>query len=79
MDINKMYGIIPKRVCTVRRFGHYVNTIEDSDEAVRAFILKNVPPLNFTETGKIPETISFFRLLQIAKKQNYTFEKTLKY
>lgn len=64
----------------VRRFGNPVIEIDNTETAVRSFLLKNCPP-NWDYTNedeirpaRIPETTETKELLKIAEEKKFTFD-----
>lgn len=57
---------------TIRRFGYYVATVNGPEE-LRAWILRNVPPLD--NSKMLSDLLSSRKLLNIAKQRNYTFSQ----
>lgn len=66
--------------CIIRRFGNYVNTVDNTELAIRTFLLKNCPPNwdyqneNELRPAKIPNTFRTRDILKIAKEKKFTFE-----
>lgn len=67
-----------KKFTTVRRFGNFIAELPKNETVLREWILANVPPLhdirNTTRSYAISELYSLERVVEIARKQGYSFE-----
>lgn len=74
----KNIGVTPNRRIVVRRYGNYVCELENTQGAVKDFLLKNMAPTEDTPTDntgcRISEYIGFITLIRAAKRANFTFE-----
>lgn len=78
MDDVRNIGVKSNCRVVIRKYGNYINSVENTREAVKLWLVRNMPPTAETPrdtTGcKISEQIGFVTLTNAAIKAGFTFE-----
>lgn len=76
-DITREIGVKAGRVIEIRRYGNYVNTVENTTDALKSWLVANMPPTEGTPkdaTGvRISPFIGFRTLVYHAQRAGFTF------
>lgn len=76
-DITREIGVKAGRVIEIRRYGNYVNTVENTTDALKSWLVANMAPTEGTPkdtTGAgISPAIGFRTLVYHAQRAGFTF------
>lgn len=76
-DITREIGVKAGRVIEIRRYGNYVNTVENTTDALKSWLVANMAPTEDTPkdtTGvRISPAIGFRTLVYHAQRVGFTF------
>ena len=77
-DTSREIGVKAGCVVEIWKHGVYINTVENTQDAVKIWLIKNMPPTPGTPTDKtgvvISEYIGFQTLIYHATKVGFTFK-----
>ena len=76
-DITREIGVKAGRVIEIRRYGNYVNTVENTTDALKSWLVANMAPTEDAPkdtTGvRISPYIGFRTLVYHAQRAGFTF------
>lgn len=76
-DITHEIGVKAGRVIEIRKYGNYINTVENTTDALKSWLVANMPPTEGTPkdtTGvRISPAIGFRTLVYHAQRVGFTF------
>ena len=76
-DITREIGVKAGRVIDIRRYGNYVNTVENTTDALKSWLVANMAPTedtpNDTTGVRISPAIGFRTLVYHAQRVGFTF------
>ena len=77
-NVIRQIGVKANCRIVIRKYGNYINTVENTQEALKRWLVRNMPPTAETPTDttgcKITDQIGFACLTNAAIKSGFTFE-----